>query len=436
MQGLEPPSSGGPGAPGGSQALAQLQELALHWFTETQAPLILQSGTLPSWFHGFITRNQTERLLRDRALGCFLIRLSDRAAGYILSYRGSNRCRHFVISQLPNRRYLVSGDTRSHGSLAELVRHYQAARLQPFGETLASACPRLEDSDLYDAIALGLPPAGPAAATPPRRVADPAAGPPDSSEPRASFPHTGARGSRQHGEEGPDRVPSLPERSVSLLDASFGRPCDVIYADLRKMNRLRRDPKGSVLPQAPRNSDSQDGPRPSPTGLSPDVAPSSRGLLSSVPPGRSPDATAPSQGFLSPGPGAAGWSQRSLKLSQEPPPGPADTYQLIGASCLPLEPRPTADTYEHIPLGRRGRNQPPHPGASPTHSKLSGPLHSDYENISGGPLLPEPGNTYEQIPAARSTEPRWPQKQNPHPMGAGGRLPPGLGSSIALTPWV
>lgn len=30
---------------------------------------------------------QTERLLEDKALGSFLIRLSDRATGYILSYR-------------------------------------------------------------------------------------------------------------------------------------------------------------------------------------------------------------------------------------------------------------------------------------------------------------------------------------------------------------
>lgn len=38
------------------QALAKLQELALRWFMETQAPLILQDGALPPWFHGFITR--------------------------------------------------------------------------------------------------------------------------------------------------------------------------------------------------------------------------------------------------------------------------------------------------------------------------------------------------------------------------------------------
>lgn len=57
--------------------------------------------------------------------------------------RGGDRCRHFVITQLQNGRYLVTGDTQSHGSLAELVRHYQEVQFEPFGETLAAACPRV-----------------------------------------------------------------------------------------------------------------------------------------------------------------------------------------------------------------------------------------------------------------------------------------------------
>lgn len=60
-----------------------------------------------------------------------------------LCYRGGDRCRHFVITQLQDRRYLVSGDTLSHGSLAELVHHYQEVHFEPFGETLAAACPRV-----------------------------------------------------------------------------------------------------------------------------------------------------------------------------------------------------------------------------------------------------------------------------------------------------
>lgn len=60
-----------------------------------------------------------------------------------LCCRGSDRCRHFVINQLRNRRYLISGDTQSHGTLAELVRHYQEVQFEPFGESLSAACPRV-----------------------------------------------------------------------------------------------------------------------------------------------------------------------------------------------------------------------------------------------------------------------------------------------------
>ena len=60
-----------------------------------------------------------------------------------LCCRGSDRCRHFAISQLQNRRCLISGDTQSHGTLAELVRHYQEVQFEPFGETLSAACPRV-----------------------------------------------------------------------------------------------------------------------------------------------------------------------------------------------------------------------------------------------------------------------------------------------------
>jgi len=37
-------------------AVGMLKEMALRWFTETQAALILQNGRLPDWFHGFVTR--------------------------------------------------------------------------------------------------------------------------------------------------------------------------------------------------------------------------------------------------------------------------------------------------------------------------------------------------------------------------------------------
>ncbi|XP_006888428.1 PREDICTED: SH2 domain-containing protein 7 [Elephantulus edwardii] len=424
-----------PERPRDSQALADLQMLALKWFMETQAPLILQNGVLPPWFHGFITRKQTEQLLRDKTLGSFLIRLSDRATGYILSYRGSDRCRHFVINQLPNRRYLVSGDTQSHNTLAELVHHYQEVQFEPFGETLTTACPRLEDNNLYDAVTLGLPQTNLALGSQPAMAAftvgpDKPAGPPSlPPKPQVSFLHTRKslnssprHLSKEESSETSIRVPPLPERSASLLEESFGGPSDIIYADLKKRNQAHpglgkeaSSRQGLVLAgsqacsakEAPRRPSDDGQNRPEGPGLaiarvspdpSPAVSPTSQGLL--LPP--------PSEALGSP---AATWRQGSPTLNQRAQScsqdSSADSYEIIGAAGVLQQARsmPAAgDTYEQIPAFWDGPTRPPHPSVNPTYSKLSRPVDFVYERI------PEPGNTYEQIPAAKSKEPGRPQK--------------------------
>ncbi|KAJ8417625.1 hypothetical protein AAFF_G00224680 [Aldrovandia affinis] len=121
-------------------AECRLRELALKWFTDTQAQLILHDGTVPPWFQGCITRKEAEDMLKDKPLGCFLIRLSDKAIGYILSYRGQDRCRHFVINQNKAGQLVVSGDTETHGSLGDLINFYKTCPIQPFGETLTTSC--------------------------------------------------------------------------------------------------------------------------------------------------------------------------------------------------------------------------------------------------------------------------------------------------------
>ncbi|XP_030046250.1 SH2 domain-containing protein 7 [Microcaecilia unicolor] len=133
-----------------------LKEVALKWFTETQAPLILQNGTLPAWFHGFITRKDAEDLLKEKGQGCFLIRLSDKAIGYILSYRGKDRCRHFIINQLTNGYYIVSGDNYSHKSLGALIKYYQTSAIEPFGEFLTDSYIQEPDKSVYDKISFDL----------------------------------------------------------------------------------------------------------------------------------------------------------------------------------------------------------------------------------------------------------------------------------------
>ncbi|MCI4381797.1 hypothetical protein PGIGA_G00256190 [Pangasianodon gigas] len=133
---------------------SKLRELALKWFTETQAPLILHKGNFPAWFQGFISRKDAEDHLRDKELGCFLIRLSDKATGYILSYRGRDRCRHFVINQNKEGQFIVTGDTEMHDTLTSLIEYYKTSPIEPFGEYLTVSCFELPTNDLYDVVQL------------------------------------------------------------------------------------------------------------------------------------------------------------------------------------------------------------------------------------------------------------------------------------------
>ncbi|XP_054858877.1 SH2 domain-containing protein 7 [Eublepharis macularius] len=68
------------------------------------------------------------------------------------SKRGKDRCRHFVISSQKNGRYVISGDSHSHESLAELINYYQISEIVPFGENLTAPCSKLEEKNVYDEI--------------------------------------------------------------------------------------------------------------------------------------------------------------------------------------------------------------------------------------------------------------------------------------------
>ncbi|KFQ91113.1 SH2 domain-containing protein 2A, partial [Nipponia nippon] len=106
------------------------------WFEQTQAKRLEVKGELPAWFHGFISRRETEQLLQDQPPGCFLVRFSESTVGFVLSYRGRDRCRHFVLDQLPDGRYVILGERSAHTELADLLRHYTAAPVTPYHEFL------------------------------------------------------------------------------------------------------------------------------------------------------------------------------------------------------------------------------------------------------------------------------------------------------------
>ncbi|XP_061874821.1 myosin-IIIa-like [Colius striatus] len=134
----------------------------LRWFKETQAQKVMQDdGAFPDWLHGMISRREAENLLIHKPLGCFLVRISQSRPGYILTYRGESRCRHYMIQMQPNARYVILGEDRAHTSLTELVQYHQTVGIQPFMELLTVPCGQKSSESLDDrnleCLTLGAP---------------------------------------------------------------------------------------------------------------------------------------------------------------------------------------------------------------------------------------------------------------------------------------
>ncbi|XP_075706627.1 hematopoietic SH2 domain-containing protein [Rhinoderma darwinii] len=112
---------------------------SVQWFIETQSEWFLHNG-IPEWFHGVITRKDAEDLLKDETMGCFLIRVSESRIGYSLSYRTMDRYRHFMIDVLKDQQCILSGDTRTHNTLEDLVKYHTQNPLYPYNEVLTQSC--------------------------------------------------------------------------------------------------------------------------------------------------------------------------------------------------------------------------------------------------------------------------------------------------------
>ncbi|XP_078527512.1 SH2 domain-containing protein 2A [Lissotriton helveticus] len=136
----EDPAKGTTSALIPAESLAEFQAETERWFKESQEIKILQDGEKPEWFHGFVTRREADELLHNKPLGCFLIRFCESKVGFVLSYRSTGRCRHFLLEVLPDNSYVILGEDISHASLQDLLDHYRASPIEPYHEFLTSVC--------------------------------------------------------------------------------------------------------------------------------------------------------------------------------------------------------------------------------------------------------------------------------------------------------
>ncbi|XP_005989944.1 hematopoietic SH2 domain-containing protein homolog [Latimeria chalumnae] len=130
----------------GTPAAGVTRAAAIRWFTDTQVQWIIQDG-IPEWFHGIITRKDAEDLLLPKPLGCYLIRVSESRIGYSLSYRAPDRCRHFMVDMLKSGQYGISGETKEHQTLQDLVDFHRRVPITSFNELLTIPCGQKNNSE-------------------------------------------------------------------------------------------------------------------------------------------------------------------------------------------------------------------------------------------------------------------------------------------------
>ena len=86
-------------------------------------------GVVYPWFHGLIDRNESENLLHDTPEGTFIVRVSERFNGYVVSFSFRGRARHYKIVPSANGGYEVQGSFVDFGTIEELVEYYQTMPL-------------------------------------------------------------------------------------------------------------------------------------------------------------------------------------------------------------------------------------------------------------------------------------------------------------------
>ncbi|XP_069834251.1 SH2 domain-containing protein 4A isoform X2 [Dendropsophus ebraccatus] len=116
------------------------RENIIKWFKEEQLPLgagLDRSGTcMAPWFHGIISRLESEDLLKSQVSGSFLLRVSEKIKGYVLSYRSADGYMHFLIDASGTSYSFLGVDQLQHTSLADLVDYHKTEPITSLGEEL------------------------------------------------------------------------------------------------------------------------------------------------------------------------------------------------------------------------------------------------------------------------------------------------------------
>ncbi|XP_059608626.1 SH2 domain-containing protein 4A-like [Phlebotomus argentipes] len=120
-------------------------EAVLKWYRDEEVPkgAGMDDHDRPlTWFHGFLSRSEAEHLLAPQPAGSFLVRVSEKVWGYAISYRDTDRCKHYLVDASNGRYQFLGANQLAHDSLNDLIRFHQMIPITVLGqERLRLPCP-------------------------------------------------------------------------------------------------------------------------------------------------------------------------------------------------------------------------------------------------------------------------------------------------------
>ncbi|CAF1446928.1 unnamed protein product [Rotaria sp. Silwood1] len=114
-----------------SKSISPITRSDIHqWFHTNEIPygtFRSSNGQIYPWFHGIISRAYAEQLLSSKPVGSYLIRVSEKMFGYVLSYLASDHCRHLLIEVTQHEhayRFLGGAKNELFENLNQLIEKY------------------------------------------------------------------------------------------------------------------------------------------------------------------------------------------------------------------------------------------------------------------------------------------------------------------------
>eukprot|EP00056_Hartaetosiga_gracilis_P012637 m.202235 g.202235 ORF g.202235 m.202235 type:complete len:961 (+) comp13721_c0_seq3:62-2944(+) len=125
------------------QARKEKNERSIRWFVteEKKKGAGMGEDGFEQWFHGVISRRESEARLKNQKSGTFLVRVAESRFGYTLSMVNKGRVKHFMINVTDKGEYKMVGNSRLFVCLNDIVSYHVAHSITKVGDKLSLPCP-------------------------------------------------------------------------------------------------------------------------------------------------------------------------------------------------------------------------------------------------------------------------------------------------------